>query len=102
MGDGEELEQYIREAEAKYGYDLTKPYSEKTAELMDKEVKALVDEVHKRTTGILTSHMDEFVKVAELLLEKEVIMSDDLESILGPKVKPEGEQQSSENDEQSV
>ncbi|MCR5244737.1 MAG: ATP-dependent zinc metalloprotease FtsH [Bacteroidales bacterium] len=84
------------------GYDLTKPYSEKTAELMDKEVKALVDEVHKRTTGILTSHMDEFVKVAELLLEKEVIMSDDLESILGPKVKPEGEQQSSENDEQSV
>ena len=70
------------------GYDLTKPYSDKTAELMDEEVKKLVDEIHDRTYQILISHKDEFLAVAALLLEKEVIFADDVEAILGPKVKP--------------
>ncbi len=70
------------------GYDLTKPYSEKTAELIDQEVKALVAEVHERTLKILTDHKDGFVKMAKLLLEKEVIFAEDIEKILGPKVKP--------------
>lgn len=69
------------------GYDLSKPYSEKTAEIMDAEVRALVDEIHSRTVNLLKNNMDGFVKVAEILLEKEVIFSSDLESILGPKVK---------------
>ena len=67
------------------GYDFSKPYSEKTAELMDKEVKKLVDEVHTRTTKLLKDNFAKFSEVAELLLEKEVIFSDDLERILGPK-----------------
>ena len=71
------------------GYDITKPYSEKTAQLMDEEVKKLVEEVHKRTTGILQQNRENFVKIAEMLLEKEVIFADDLEAILGPKVKTE-------------
>ena len=70
------------------GYDFSKPYSEKTAELMDKEVKKLVDEVHAKTTRILKDNMEGFTKVASLLLEKEVMFSEDIESILGPKVKP--------------
>ena len=70
------------------GYDFSKPYSEKTAEMMDKEVKKLVDEVHAKTTRLLRENMDGFTRVAELLLEKEVIFSEDIESILGPKVKP--------------
>lgn len=70
------------------GYDLTKPYSEKTAELMDEEVKKLVSSIHDKTMGILKEHMDGFLKVAALLLEKEVIFADDVEAILGPKVKP--------------
>ena len=70
------------------GYDLTKPYSEKTAELMDQEVKDLVDEVHERTRKILLEHKDGFVTMAKLLLEKEVIFAEDIEKILGPKVKP--------------
>ena len=70
------------------GYDFSKPYSEKTAELMDKEVKKLVDEVHAKTTKILKDNIEGFNKVAALLLEKEVIFSEDIESILGPKVKP--------------
>ncbi len=70
------------------GYNLTKPYSEKTAELMDQEVKAIITEVHKRTLQIIESHKDEFMKLGALLLEKEVVFADDLEQILGPKVKP--------------
>ena len=70
------------------GYDLTKPYSEKTAEVMDQEVKDLVDEVHKRTMKILLDNKDGFVEMAKLLLEKEVIFAEDIERILGPKVKP--------------
>ncbi len=70
------------------GYNLVKPYSEKTAELMDQEVKAIIAEVHKRTLQIIESHKDEFMKLGALLLEKEVVFADDLEQILGPKVKP--------------
>ncbi len=70
------------------GYDLTKPYSEKTAEVMDQEVRELVDEVHERTRKILQDNMEGFVTMAKLLLEKEVIFSEDIEAILGPKVKP--------------
>lgn len=69
------------------GYDLSKPYSEKTAELMDQEVKDLVAEVHRRTQRILTDNRDAFEKVAALLMEKEVIFADDIEEILGPKAK---------------
>ena len=71
------------------GYEMIKPYSEKTAELMDSEVKALVGEVHKRTLKILTDHREAFEKVAQMLLDKEVIFAEDIEAILGPKVKAE-------------
>ncbi len=67
------------------GYDLTKPYSEKTAELMDEEVKNLVQQIHDKTLSILTEHREQFLAVAALLLEKEVIFADDLERILGPR-----------------
>ena len=67
------------------GFDLTKPYSEKTAELMDQEVRKLVDEVRARTEKIIKDNYDGFEKVAQLLLDKEVIMQTDLEEILGPK-----------------
>ena len=67
------------------GYDLTKPYSEKTAELIDKEVKELIDMIHDRTEKILRENFDGFSQLAELLLEKEVIFADDLERIFGPR-----------------
>ena len=66
-------------------YDMTKPYSEKTAELIDKEVKELVDMIHDRTEKILRENFDGFSQLAELLLEKEVIFADDLERIFGPR-----------------
>ena len=67
------------------GYELTRPYSERTAEVMDEEVKRIVKEIHDRTLAILTEHREEFLEVAALLLEKEVIFADDLERILGPR-----------------
>ena len=66
-------------------YELTKPYSEKTAELIDKEVKELVDMIHDRTLKILQDNYAGFSELAELLLEKEVIFADDLERIFGPR-----------------
>ena len=67
------------------GYDLTKPYSEKTAELIDNEVKELINMIHDRTETILKDNFDGFTSLAELLLEKEVIFADDLERIFGPR-----------------
>ena len=75
------------------GYNLVKPYSEKTAELMDEEVKAIVREVHDRTVRIIEDHKEGFFEMGNLLLEKEVIFADDIERILGPKVKPAVEDQ---------
>ena len=75
------------------GYNLTKPYSEKTAELMDEEVKAIVQEVHDRTLRLIEEHKEGFMQMGALLLEKEVIFAEDIERILGPKVKPVEEEQ---------
>ncbi len=75
------------------GYNLTKPYSEKTAELMDEEVKAIVQEVHDRTYRLIEDHKEGFMQMGALLLEKEVIFAEDIEQILGPKVKPAEEDQ---------
>ncbi len=79
------------------GYDLTKPFSEKTAELIDEEVKKLVSMIHERTLKILTEHKEGFLQMAALLLEKEVIFADDVEKILGPKVKPAQDEQTPED-----
>jgi len=75
------------------GYNLVKPYSEKTAELMDQEVKDIVEGVHKRTRKIIDDHKEQFMQLGALLLEKEVIFAEDIEKILGPKVKPAEEDQ---------
>ena len=67
------------------GYELTRPYSEKTAELIDKEVKDLIKDIHERTRKILKDNNEGFLQLAALLLEKEVIFADDLERIFGPR-----------------
>ncbi|MBE6250135.1 MAG: ATP-dependent zinc metalloprotease FtsH [Bacteroidales bacterium] len=67
------------------GYDLTKPYSEKTAELIDKEVKELINDIHDKTRKILNDNLEGFKTLAALLLEREVIFAEDLENIFGPR-----------------
>ncbi|QQL49282.1 ATP-dependent zinc metalloprotease FtsH [Mucilaginibacter ginkgonis] len=62
---------------------FSKPYSDHTAELIDSEVRTLVDQVYKKTHDLITEHRDGLEKVAQKLLEKEVIFQSDLEEMLG-------------------
>ena len=64
-------------------YSFTKPYSEKTAELIDKEVKAIIDEQYNRAKDLINSHREQHKELADLLVEKEVIFADDVERIFG-------------------
>jgi cell division protease FtsH len=64
-------------------YSFSKPYSEKTAELIDKEVSEMVETAYKRTIRILTDNKDKLEKLAENLLDKEVIFKENLEVIFG-------------------
>jgi cell division protease FtsH len=64
-------------------YSFSKPYSEKTAELIDKEVKALVDEQYQRAKKILSEHKEGHQQLANILVEREVIFSEDMEHIFG-------------------
>jgi cell division protease FtsH len=78
------------------GYDLTKPYSEKTAELIDAEAKALIDQVTERTRKLLLENWEGLDKLARQLMTKEVIMSEDIEAIFGPKAGKHGEERLAE------
>jgi len=62
---------------------FTKPYSEKTAELIDSEISEIIEKQYIRAIDLLESHKDKLTQLAEVLLKKEVIFRDDLESIFG-------------------
>jgi len=64
-------------------FGFTKPYSEKTAELIDSESKLLIETQYARALKVLTENKEGHQKLSELLLEKEVIFSEDLEHIFG-------------------
>ncbi|MFA8434457.1 MAG: ATP-dependent zinc metalloprotease FtsH [Marinifilaceae bacterium] len=64
-------------------FSFSKPYSEKTAELIDEEVKILIEKSYERAKQILRDNQEGHHKLAELLLEREVIFSEDLEKIFG-------------------
>jgi len=64
-------------------FGFTKPYSEKTAELIDQEVNLIISESYVRAKEVLKNNMKGLTELAELLLEKEVIFSEDLERIFG-------------------
>ena len=64
-------------------YSFNKPYSERTAETIDEEVKSLIDVQYERAKTVLRKNKKGLTQLAEILLEKEVIFSDDLEKIFG-------------------
>jgi len=64
-------------------YNFNKPYSEKTSELIDIEVRKLINEVYVRTMQLLVDKREGLEKLAEKLLEKEILFQADLEEILG-------------------
>lgn len=62
-----------------------KPFSEGTAQLVDQEAKKLIDQAMDITMKLLTKHKQDVIKVAERLLEKEVLARDDMIELLGPR-----------------
>ena len=69
----------------RYEYGFTKPYSEETATTIDEETQRIIAEQMARAKQILTDHADGHHQIAELLIEREVITSEDVERILGPR-----------------
>ena len=75
------LTYYDSSGQSEYGF--TKPYSEKTAELIDKEISNIIEEQYQRAIALLELHKDKLTELADVLLEKEVIFKDNLEKIFG-------------------
>ncbi len=66
---------------------FTKPYANETAEAIDSEARALIDEAYRMAEKVLTEHKEGLTALAELLLEREVIFTEDVERILGKRKK---------------
>lgn len=64
-------------------YNFSKPYSEETAKVIDKEISDLIESQYQRAIAILTENREKLEKLADTLIEKEVIFKDDLEAIFG-------------------
>ena len=64
-------------------YGFTKPYSEKTAQVIDEEISNIIEQQYQRALAILRANQDKLTTLAELLLEREVIFKEDLENIFG-------------------
>ena len=64
-------------------YQFQRPYSETTAKLIDDEVLKMIDQQYKRAKQILTEHAEGHAKLAQLLIEREVIFAEDVENIFG-------------------
>ena len=75
------LTYYDSSGENEYGF--SKPYSERTAELIDKEISNIIETQYKRAVKLLEDNKDKLTELAEVLLKKEVIFKDNLEAIFG-------------------
>ena len=64
-------------------YSFSKPYSEETAQVIDKEISKIIEKQYDRAIELLKNSKSKLEQLAERLLEKEVIFKDDLENILG-------------------
>ncbi|MCT4630245.1 ATP-dependent zinc metalloprotease FtsH [Winogradskyella sp.] len=75
------LTYYDSSGQSEYGF--TKPYSEQTAELIDKEISDIIEKQYDRAVKLLEEQKDKLTELAEVLLDKEVIFKDNLEKIFG-------------------
>jgi cell division protease FtsH len=75
------LTYYDSSGQSEYGF--SKPYSEQTAELIDKEISEIIETQYQRAIKLLEENKDKLTQLAEVLLEKEVIFKDNLETIFG-------------------
>ena len=70
-------------------YNFSKPYSEETAQVIDKEISKIIEEQYERACDLVAKNQDKLTALAERLLEKEVIFKDDLVEILGERPFPD-------------
>lgn len=75
------------DSSGQYEQSIHRPYGEETAKLIDTEVRLLVKQAYERAKNLLTKHRAELDKLANLLLEKEVVLGKDLEKIFGKRAK---------------
>jgi cell division protease FtsH len=66
-------------------YTFSKPYSDKTAELIDSEAKQIIDDAYERAKKILIENASGHMAISEMLLEKEVLFAEDMEKVFGPR-----------------
>jgi len=64
-------------------YSFSKPYSEETAQVIDKEISGIIEKEYQRAIRLLEDNKDKLTQLADILIEKEVIFKDDLEAIFG-------------------
>lgn len=64
-------------------FEMNKPYSSKTGAIIDNEVREWVTKAYEKTVELITEHKEHVAKIAELLLEKEVLHQEDLLRVLG-------------------
>jgi ATP-dependent metalloprotease FtsH len=64
-------------------YSFSKPYSEETAQVIDKEISGIIEKEYQRAIQLLEDNKDKLTQLADILIEKEVIFKDDLETIFG-------------------
>ncbi len=83
-------------------YNFTKPYSEKTAQTIDEEVSALVEKAYKRAKKILVDDKNNLIKLAEKLLDKEVIFNEDMVKIFGERPFKKEEEETDKKDEKKT
>ena len=86
-------------------YSFTKPYSEQTAQVIDKEISRIIEEQYQRALKLLKENKDKLIELAERLLEKEVIFKDDLELIFGKRpfdTEEDGEDEKKEGEETKI
>jgi ATP-dependent metalloprotease FtsH len=83
------LSYYDSSGQAEYSFQ--KPYSEKTAELIDQEVHKLIESAYQRAVGILTDNREKLERLAQKLLADEVIFYEDVEEIFGPRTFDNGQ-----------
>lgn len=84
-------------------YNFSKPYSEETAQVIDKEISELIEAQYQRAITILGENKDKLNQLADILIEKEVIFKDDLETIFGKRpFEKDSENQSNSGSETEI
>lgn len=83
MGMGEKLPNLCYYDSQEYSFQ--KPYSERTAQLIDQEVQNMIETQYARAKSLLTEHSEGHAKLSQLLVEREVVFAEDVERIFGPR-----------------